>query len=295
MDLIFVRVMVYKLCRAVHRAGWLLTECTFSSESLSAFFGRHKVDYGLSGQYAVVTGASRGIGLACARALAAEGVNLILFARSAGPLAESADRLSADYPVQVHAVAGDMCRREDVARLLAHLDDRHIEPGILVLNVGRPPAKMREVLDEDDENRWQMAHDTQLRGAVNIVSALAPRMVQRKHGRIVAITSATVKQPMLRHGLSTVYRAGLAAYLKHLANEIAPSGVTVNSVCPASIATDSFVSSYNPVERAKSVPMKRLGTPDELAATVVFFASAQAGFITGASLQVDGGMTASLT
>lgn len=253
------------------------------------------MDCGLAGQYAIVTGASRGIGLACARALAAEGTHLILFARSAEPLAECAARLRADYPVQVQAVAGDMCRREDVARLLAHLDESNIEPGILVLNVGRPPTKMREVLDEDDEARWQTAHDTQLRGAINILSAIAPRMVKRRHGRIVAITSATVKQPMLRHGLSTVYRAGLTAYLKHLANEIAPYGVTVNSVCPASIATDSFVSSYDPAERAKSVPMKRLGTPDELAATVVFFASTQAGFITGASLQVDGGMTASLT
>jgi 3-oxoacyl-[acyl-carrier protein] reductase len=253
------------------------------------------LDYGLSGQHAIVTGSGRGIGLACARALAAEGCNLILFSRSAEPLAQRAAQLAADYPVRVSAVAGDMSRPDHVGQLVEQLDKAGITPEILVLNVGRPPARMREVLDERDEDRWQLAHDTQLRGAVNVISAIAPRMVARRQGRIVAITSATVKQPMLKHGLSTIYRAGLAAYLKHLANEIAASGVTVNSVCPASIATDSFVSSYDPTERAKSVPMRRLGTPEELAAAVAFFASTQAGFITGASLQVDGGMTAALT
>lgn len=246
------------------------------------------MDTGISGRTAIVTGASRGLGRACAEALAAEGARLLLFSRSAEPLEQCAADLCAKG-ADATAVAGDMSSAADVARLVTAAGGA---PDILVLNTGRPPLQLQEVLNETDEERWAHAHETQLKAAVRVLSAIAPLMVERRHGRIVAITSATVKQPMPRHGLSTIYRAGLTAYLKHLANEIVVSGVTVNAVCPASIGTEGFLASFDRATRAKQVPMQRLGTPEELAAAVVFFASEKAGFITGASLQVDGGMTA---
>lgn len=248
------------------------------------------MDFGIRGRTAVVTGASRGLGLACARGLAAEGADLVLFSRGAQPLEEAAAALRSDFGSKVEPVAGDMADAGDVAQLV----EKAGTPDILVLNCGRPPLNLREVLEENDAERWEHAHRTQLQGGVNVLAALAPLMVARGKGRIVAITSATVKQPMPHHGLSTIYRAGLAAYLKHLANEVAASGVTVNSVCPASIGTTGFLGSFDARERAKTVPMQRLGTPDELASAVVYLASEQAGFITGVNLQVDGGMTASL-
>jgi 3-oxoacyl-[acyl-carrier protein] reductase len=99
---------------------------------------------------------------------------------------------------------------------------------------------------------------------------------------------------MDHHGLSTVFRAGVHGFLKHLANEIAHTGVTVNVVCPASVATEALANSYDIVARAKSIPLKRIGKPEELASAVAYFASQQAGFITGTTLQVDGGMVGAL-
>jgi 3-oxoacyl-[acyl-carrier protein] reductase len=115
-------------------------------------------------------------------------------------------------------------------------------------------------------------------------------MIARGWGRIIGITSATVKQPMTKHGLSTVFRAGLTGYLKHLANEIAATGVTVNTVCPASIGTEAMERSYDLAVRAQQVPMRRIGRPEELGAMVAFLASQHAGFTTGAAIQIDGGM-----
>lgn len=246
------------------------------------------MDTGIAGRTAIVTGASRGLGFACARALAQEGARLVLFSRSPEPLDKAAADLRSETGADVVTVAGDMTGADDVARLAAAAGT----PDILVLNTGRPPLRLQEVLAETDQERWTHAHETQLKGGVQVASAIAPLMVTRGRGRIVAITSASVKQPMPHHGLSTIYRAGLTAYLKHLANETAASGVTVNMVCPGSIGTEGFLASFDVSERIKSVPVRRLGTPDELAAAVVFFASEKAGFITGASLQVDGGMNA---
>ena len=162
------------------------------------------------------------------------------------------------------------------------------------MNTGRPPAPMRELLDETDDSRWEEAYKVQLWGGVLVLRAVTPLLVAKGWGRVVAVTSATVKQPMVRHGLSTVFRAGMTGFLKQLANEVAKSGVTVNSVCPASIETDALRANYDLAARAKTLPMQRIGKPEELAATVAFFASEKAGFITGATLQVDGGQVASL-
>ncbi len=253
------------------------------------------MNLGISGKTAIVTASSGGLGEYAARALAAEGVNLVMFARSADTLRAKAAAIAQDHGVRVLPVAGDMRNAADVDRLLAETQKEFGGIDILVLNTGRPPVPMREVLDETEDERWQEAYETQLRGAIRVVGKVAPLLVTRGWGRIVGITSASVKQPMTKHGLSTVFRAGLTGYLRHLANEIAASGVTVNTVCPASVGTEAMEKSYDLKVRAQQVPMRRIGKPEELGATVAFFCSKQAGFTTGAAVQVDGGMVASLT
>jgi 3-oxoacyl-[acyl-carrier protein] reductase len=248
------------------------------------------MDLGITGKTAIVTACSAGLGEAAARALAAEGVTLAMFARSADTLRAKAADIAKQYGVRVLPVVGDMRAAADVDRLINETQHTFGSIDILALNTGRPPVPMREVLDENEEERWQQAYETQLWGAILVVSKVAPLMVARGWGRIVGITSATVKQPMTRHGLSTVFRAGLTGYLKHLANEIAATGVTVNTVCPASIGTEAMEKSYDLALRAQQVPMRRIGRPEELGAMVAFLASQHAGYTTGAAIQVDGGM-----
>jgi 3-oxoacyl-[acyl-carrier protein] reductase len=252
------------------------------------------MNLGITGKTAIVTASSGGLGEYAARALAAEGVNLVLFARSAETLRAKAADMAKQYGVKVAPVAGDMRSAADVDRLIAETQREFGGLDILVLNTGRPPVPMREVLDETEDARWQEAYETQLRGAIRVVSKAAPLLVARGWGRIVGITSASVKQPMTKHGLSTVFRAGLTGYLRHLANEIAATGVTVNTVCPASVGTEAMEKSYDLKLRAQQVPMRRIGRPEELGAMVAFLCSDQAGFTTGAAIQVDGGMVAAL-
>jgi 3-oxoacyl-[acyl-carrier protein] reductase len=252
------------------------------------------MDIGISGKLAVITGASAGLGENIAHALAAEGADVTLFARSPDKLARVASEIRAQHGVRTLAVAGDLCSPPDIDRLAAALRAEFGGADILVVNTGRPPVPMREALDETDNERWDEAYRTQLFGAILVVRKITPMLIERGWGRVIAVTSSSVRQPMEKHALSTVFRLGVTGYLKHLANETAALGVTVNAVCPASIETPSLRGSYDLAERARRVPMRRLGTPDELAAAVVFLASRQAGYITGVSLPVDGGQTASL-
>lgn len=251
------------------------------------------MDLGIAGKLAVVTGGSKGIGFGVCEALAAEGVNLMLFARNNEDLNAAKSDLSARFDVQVHFVAGDMTIQSDIRRLGEALECIG-GADILIINTGRPPHPLREFLDEKDPARWEVSYQTQLMGACLVLQEITPQLIKKNWGRIIAITSATVKQPMPLHALSTVFRAGLMGALKQMANEIAATGVTVNSVSPAAICSDAFAETFNLEERAKSMPMKRLGTVGELTGTVTFLASQQAGYIHGSNIQVDGGWTGSL-
>lgn len=252
------------------------------------------MDLGIRDKVAIVTASSGGLGKAIAYRLAEEGCKLAIFARSGDKLEATAADLRERYGVEVLAVRGDMANEEDVDRLRNEVERVYGGLDILILNTGRPPTHMRPVLEETDDARWDEAYRTQLWGAVVVTRKIVPMLIGRGWGRVVGVTSATVKQPMPKHALSTVYRAGVTGMLKHLANEIADQGVTVNLVLPASVGTEALADSYNVADRIKQVPVRRLGRPEELAATVAFFASDHAGFTTGASLHVDGGMVASL-
>ncbi|MFT3721101.1 SDR family oxidoreductase [Pseudorhodoferax sp.] len=251
------------------------------------------MDLGIKGKRAVVTGGTSGLGLASAEALAREGADLVLFARSRQRLDEVGQDLQARFGVAVEGVAGDITRKQDVQALAAAVAARG-GADILVPNVPRPPQPMREFLAEDDDDKWQRAYQDQLHGGLLVLRLLTPLLLGKGWGRVVAITSASVKQPMARHAMSTIFRAGLHAALKHLANEVASQGVTVNAVAPATIVTPTFGQHHNLEARVQAVPLKRPGTTEELGAVVAFLASRQAGFITGQVVQLDGGQTLSL-
>lgn len=251
------------------------------------------MDLGIRGKRALVIGGSSGLGYAVCEKLAAEGVNLLVFARDLEKLNQCKEKLQAAYGVTVDICAGDIAQEASIDEL-ARQCERFGDVQILVLNTPRPPSPMRDFLEETEQARWDLAYQQQLHGALLILRKITPLLVGSGWGRIVAITSATVKQPLPRHAISTVFRAGVQAALKHIAMEVAQRGVTVNSVAPATVLTPTFATYHNLEQRVQAVPLKRAGKPQELAATVAFLASVDAGFITGQTLQLDGGATLAL-
>ena len=256
------------------------------------------MNLGISGKLALVTASSGGMGRNIARTLAAEGANVLLFARTADKLQAVAQEIEREYGVKAYTVAGSMLVTDDVKRLagtLAALGG----PDIVVLVTGRPPNPLRDTLQETEEARWQEAYENQLLSVVQVVGAVVPQMLGRGWGRILAITSASAKQPMAVHALSTVFRAGVTAYMKGLANELGSRGITVNCVAPALIDTSHRTGSaaYTTAQaehRQSLTPLGRMGTQEELSGVVAFLASHQAGFITGSTIAVEGGMIGSL-
>lgn len=251
------------------------------------------MDLGIAGKRALVIGASSGLGLACCRALSAEGVDLVMYARNLERMEAARNEIAEQHPVKIDLVTGDVTVRSDVKHLATVLrESGGID--ILVLNTPGPPMPMRDFLDENEDQRWSDAYVWQLESALNVLREIAPLFVDRGWGRIIAITSSSVKQPMDRHALSSVFRAGVQAALKHLVKELGPSGVTINSVAPATVMTPRVGVYHNLEERSKASPLRRYGLPEELGGTVAFLASQQAGFMTGEVLQVDGGITGAL-
>jgi 3-oxoacyl-[acyl-carrier protein] reductase len=252
------------------------------------------LELGIRDRQAVVFGATSGLGLATAHSLAAEGCELFLCARNQTKLEKTAEELRVTYRVQVTTHRIDVTDRDDVDRLATGLRARGLD--ILVLNTPRPPSPMREFLEESDDSRWRQAYTDQLESALYVLRSLAPIIQSSStQGRIIGITSASVKQPLSRHAISTIFRAGVQAALKHLSLELAPDGITVNTIAPAGISTPTFAQFHDVQSRIAAIPLQRLGTLEEFGAAVAFLASRQSGFITGQCLQFDGGLTSTLT
>ena len=251
------------------------------------------MDLGISGKRALVIGGSGGLGLACARSLAAEGVDIAIFARNSENLNRAISDIKSAFGVTCDGFSGDITKQADVQALR----DWVAASGgmdIMVLNTPRPPSPMVDFLDENDDDRWDRAYRDQLEGALFMLRQLTPLLLNKGWGRLIAITSASIKNPLPRHALSTVFRSGVQAALKHLSQEIAEHGVTVNAVAPATVLTPTFAQFHNLSDRVAATPLKRAGTMEELGGTVAFLASQQAGYITGENIQFDGGRTGSL-
>jgi 3-oxoacyl-[acyl-carrier protein] reductase len=262
------------------------------------------MDLELKGKKALVCAASRGLGLAVATELANEGVEIVMCARDADVLEQSRAQIARSTGATVHAVAADLATEAGVAAVVQAAIERVGRVDILVNNAGGPPSGTFESFDWDV---WQRAVNLTLRSAVEITRAVLPGMRERHWGRVVNITSITVKQPVQNLVLSNSIRAAVTGMARTLANEVARDGITVNNVLPGYTRTDRVVhlAAANATREGVSqdeilsrierqIPMERLGEPREFAAMVAFLASPRASYITGQSVAVDGGWIQSL-
>ena len=244
------------------------------------------MELGLRGKTAIVCGASSGLGLASAEALAEEGANVSMFARRRGQLDQDANRLGA------LAVRGDVTNAADLERLVSKTLEAFGGIDILVWNSGGPPATTAsDITDEQLESAFELL----LQPAVRLVRLTLPHLRASKAGRIVFITSATVKEPTPHLALSNALRPGLTGWAKTLSRELGPDGITVNCVAPGRIDTPRMTELYGsggpPAEELAQIPLGRMGSPREFGDVVCFMASDKASYVTGTTVLVDGGIT----
>lgn len=258
------------------------------------------MDLGIRDRKAIVCASSRGLGRACAEALAREGVHVTLNARDADALTETRDAIAAAHGVEVSTVTGDIANPETQQALLAACPT----PDILVNNNGGPPPGLFASWDRD---AWIDALDANMLAPLAMIRAVLDGMVERRFGRIVNVTSAMVKTPLSPMGLSTGARTGLTSVCKALSRDVAHANVTINNLLPERIDTArqrgmaelratlggvTIEQAYD--EMKASIAAGRLGRPDEFGDACAFLCSAQAGFISGQNLQLDGGSYAGL-
>jgi 3-oxoacyl-[acyl-carrier protein] reductase len=242
------------------------------------------MDLALAGRRALITGASSGLGLGCAQALAAEGASVMIAARSAERLAAAAATMTGD----VQTFAADVADRVAIERLVAETIRRLGGIDIVIANAGGPPAG---TFTDTDLDAYPAALQLNLLSTIALCKATVPAMRERGWGRVVAITSIAVREPIDRLILSNTARAGLTGFLKTLAREVAVDGVTVNSLQPGLHLTDRLVGIYgdDPAALAATIPANALGSPDDFGRVAAFLCSDAAKFITGVALPVDGG------
>lgn len=253
------------------------------------------MDLGIAGKRAIVTASSKGLGLGCARALAGAGVDLVMNARGNEALEAAAEAIRSEFGVTVTTVAGDITDaglRDAVLDAAGAID-------ILVTNAGGPPPGLWSDWERDD---FIKALDANMLTPIALMKACLPGMIERSWGRVVNITSGSVKSPIPMLGLSNSARAGLTGYVAGTSRQVAPHGVTINNLLPGIHATDRAVSLDQGIasaqgitpeaakaQRAAGIPTRRYGTPDEFGQTCAFVCSQYAGYMVGQNILLDGG------
>jgi 3-oxoacyl-[acyl-carrier protein] reductase len=253
------------------------------------------MDYGIAGRRAIVCAASKGLGRACAMSLAREGVEVVITARTAETLEQTAEDIRRETGAKVTAVAGDITTEAGRAAALAACP----EPDILVNNAGGPPHGDFRNWNRDD---WIKAVDGNMLTPIFLIKAVVDGMCDRGFGRIVNITSASVKSPIPQLGMSNGARAGLTGFCAGLARQVARHNVTINALLPGPFLTDRLRSGViaaakesgrslddELAERAKATPAGRVGDPAEFGDACAFLCAASSGFIVGQNLLLDGG------
>jgi len=262
------------------------------------------MDTGLKGKVALVCAASRGLGKATAMALAAEGARVAMCARHMPTLEAAAADIQAATGTEILAIAADVSRRADIVRLVEQTVQHFGGIDILVTNSGGPRAGLFSALSEKD---WREAIDLLLMSTVLLCMEAVPHMRKRGGGRIINITSISVKQPVAGLILSNALRPAVVGISKTLANELARDRILVNCVAPGYTRTDRVVElaeataqregvAVDMVEHrtVSNIPLGRMGDPAELADLIVFLASRRASYITGQTIAVDGGYVKSI-
>jgi 3-oxoacyl-[acyl-carrier protein] reductase len=254
------------------------------------------MDLGLRGKRAIVGGASKGLGRACARALAGEGVAVAIVARTEPELVRTADELRQSAGVEVVPIAADLSTAEGRARVLKGFP----EPDILVNNAGGPPTgDFRRFARED----WLKALDACMLGPIEMIRLTLDGMVKRRFGRIVNVTSYSVKMPIDVLCLSNGARAGLTGFVAGLARKVASHNVTINNLLPGVFATDRQQATVGAAAKQRgisfdemlkmkisSIPALRMGEPDEFGDMCAWLCSARASYFTGQNVLLDGGL-----
>lgn len=254
------------------------------------------MDFGLQGKRAIVCAASKGLGRACAMALAREGVAVTITARTAETLEATANDIRNETGAEVTAVPGDITTEAGRAAALAACPD----PDILINNAGGPPPGDFREWERDD---WIRALDANMLTPIALIKATVDGMIARRFGRIVNITSGSVKSPIPTLGMSNGARAGLTGFVGGLARQVARHNVTINGLLPGPFLTDRLRGNARAAaeasgrhvddvlaERAKAVPAGRNGDPAEFGDACVFLCAASSGFIVGQNLLLDGGL-----
>jgi 3-oxoacyl-[acyl-carrier protein] reductase len=254
------------------------------------------MDLGIQGRTALVTGGSSGLGEAVALALAREGVKLAIASRKDERLDAVAQQAKQLGAADARGFAFDQSDTDSIATMLDGVRTAFGDVDIVVLNGGGPKPGTFTSVGIDD---WDAAYRLLLRSMLVLLDALVPAMRANRWGRIVALTSSAVKQPIDNLVLSNTFRTGLVAALRSLANEVAPDGITVNAIATGRVETDRtrFLYGDSPAQlqaAGADVPIGRLATPEEFAPMVAFLCGAPASYVTGQTISIDGGLVRGL-
>jgi len=261
------------------------------------------MDLGIKRKSALVAASSKGLGKAIALELAREGARIVITSRNSENLKRAEDEIRA-LGAEVHAIKADLTVKEDIKNLIERALEACGSIDILVTNAGGPPPGTFEDFDDED---WLRAFNLTFLSAQRLIKGVLPRMKEKRWGRIIGLTSVSVKQPLDNLILSNAIRSAVVGLFKTLSRELAPYNILVNCVAPGLTRTERMVQLARSraaqkglteeealKELAADVPLRRLAEPEELAALVVFLASERASYITGTTIQVDGGLVRSL-